>query len=167
MTKPDNPLRLLRLKRGLSQAELARRVGIQRNALVAIEEGHTRNPSAQTLGALSRILAFSESQLEADLQRWLKEQRPEWDFRQRAVLSQSAHTISLRYASFRGWRLDLGLPQSKLAAVLGVSRSTILEYEKGLRTGGMPDSMMSGLLRLPLPDDVVLALAALPPSDGE
>lgn len=167
MTKKDNPLRLLRLQAGLTQTELARRAGIHRASLVAIEEGRTRTPSEATLGALSRHLAFSEAQLATDLQVWLAKQSPSWDHRQRAVLAQSAAAVTTHYSSFAGWRQDLGLPVHRFAAAIGVSRSTVLEFEAGLRTGGMPDTMMSGLLRLGLPTDVVLALAALPPSDRD
>lgn len=167
MTKRDNPLRLARLKAGLTQTELARRAGIHRASLVAIEEGRTRNPAPATLGALSRHLATSDTQLQHELSLWLARQAPSWDHRQRALLGQSAAAITTTYPSFAAWRQDLGLPVHRFAATIGVSRSTVLEFEAGLRVGGMPDTMISGLLRLGMPTDAVLALAALPPSDRE
>lgn len=167
MPKHDNPLRMARLAASLTQTELARRAGIGRAALVAIEEGRTRHPSPQTFAGLSRALAMSESQLEHDLSTWLAAQAPNWDHRQQALLGQSARAIAEHYRSFAGWRDDLGLSQPRFAGVAGISRSTVLEYEAGLRSSGMPDALMSALLRLGLTADAVLALAALPPSDPD
>lgn len=165
MTKNDNPLRLRRLAAGLSQTELARRAGIHRSSLVFIEEGQTRQPSMQTLGKLSVHLQVGETVLRAELEAWLSKQGPVWDHRQRAILNQNADAIRRHYTSFVAWRKDLGLPTHRLAQVLGVSRSTVLEYETGLRVSGMPDSMLSGLMRVGLGPDQALALAALPPAD--
>lgn len=165
MTKKDNPLRLRRLAAGLSQTELARRAGMHRSSLVFIEEGTTRHPAEETLQALSVWLQVSERTLREELEAWLARQEPAWTAKQRKILALTAHQLTQRYPSFVAWRKDLGLSQPRLATVLGISRSTILEYESGVRTSGMPDSLLSGLLRLGLPSDVVLALSELPPAD--
>jgi transcriptional regulator with XRE-family HTH domain len=165
MTKKDNPLRLRRLAAGLSQTELARRAGIHRSSLVFIEEGQTRSPSPETLGKLSVHLQVPSTQLGDELALWLDRQGPVWDHKQAAVLGTPHTEIPRLYPSFAAWRRELGLPTHRLAQVLGVSRSTVLEYESGLRVGGMPDSMISGLLRIGLTNDQALALAELEPFD--
>jgi len=165
MTKKDNPLRLRRLAAGLSQAELARRAGIHRSSLVFIEEGQTRHPSLDTLGKLSVHLQVPATALQGELALWLSKQGAVWDHKQRAILAQPAATITATYPSFVAWRKDLGLPTHRLAQMLGVSRSTVLEYESGLRVSGMPDSMWSGLMRIGLRSDQVAALAELEPFD--
>lgn len=165
MTKKDNPLRLRRLAAGLSQTELARRAGIHRSSLVFIEEGQTRQPSQDTLDKLSVHLQVPQTTLRTELEVWLSKQGPVWDHKQQAVLHQSATAIREHYPSFVAWRRDLGLPTHRLAAVLGVSRSTVLEYESGQRVGGMPDSMLSGLMRIGLTAEQALALGELEPYD--
>jgi transcriptional regulator with XRE-family HTH domain len=168
MNVKDNPLRLRRIKAGLSLAELARRVEMQRSSLAAIEAGNTREPTDETLGVLGAHLGqASAAELRAELTAWQARQAPQWSPRQRAVLNQDAETIRTMYASFRAWREDLGLSQPKFAKALGISRSVILEYEAGSRKGGMGDVLMGALLRLGLAADVVVTLAGLPPADRE
>ena len=49
-------VRLLRKKRGLSQVELAARVGITQGSLSLIETNKTEVPAGETLAALCRVL---------------------------------------------------------------------------------------------------------------
>jgi transcriptional regulator with XRE-family HTH domain len=163
MSTKDNPVRLHRLRVGLSIAELARRLGVHRSSLVAIEVGQTRHPTEETLHALSRHFQVPSSQLSAELEAWHARQVPVWTIPQRRILAQGASQIPLAYPSFRAWRQHLGVPYARMAAAMGVSRSSLSEYEAGRRQE-MPDSLMAGLMRLGLPADVVLALAELPPS---
>lgn len=166
MTSSDNPIRLLRLRRGLSQAELARRTGLYRASLVSIERGEVREPAPQTLAALSEHLHASPTQLQQSLSTWLARQAPVFDAAQRAKLAQSGSTIARVYPSFRGWRRDLGLSQVALAMAMRISRGGVTDYEAGKRRG-MSASMQSGLLRLGLPMDAMLTLSDLPPNAGE
>ena len=46
----------LRISRGLSQAELARQIGVKQPSLHAIESGETKSLKATTLAALCRVL---------------------------------------------------------------------------------------------------------------
>jgi transcriptional regulator with XRE-family HTH domain len=55
-------LKELRLARGLSQEELAFRVGVHRTYLGGIERGE-RNPSLKNLAAIARGLGISLSEL--------------------------------------------------------------------------------------------------------
>ena len=41
----NHPVRLARLQLGISQVELAKKAGVNRAAVTAIEDGRTKNPS--------------------------------------------------------------------------------------------------------------------------
>ncbi|WP_243076509.1 helix-turn-helix transcriptional regulator [Microbacterium sp. SS28] len=53
-TRVTNSIRLLRETEGLTQAELARRVGVTRQTLIAIEQGRY-SPSLELAFQLSRV----------------------------------------------------------------------------------------------------------------
>ncbi len=57
-----NRIRLLRAERGLSQAELAERVGVSRQAINAIEN-ERHDPSVTLAFAISRVLKASISEV--------------------------------------------------------------------------------------------------------
>lgn len=168
MTLNDNPIRLRRLEAGLSQTELARRAELQRSSLVAIEEGQIQHPKSEVLDRLGLHLGqVPGSVLRTELDAWLAVQAPRWSIAQRAVLDQPASEIARVYPSFRAWRQHLDVSIPRLAGAMKVSRSALYEYESGLRVGGMSDTLLSGLLRLGLPRDTVLALAELPNTDPD
>lgn len=54
----SNYLRTMRQRTGLSQAEVARRTGITRNALNRIELGRTRDPRISLVVAIIRALGI-------------------------------------------------------------------------------------------------------------
>ena len=60
--RPPSPLRERRLLQGWSQDQLARRAGVSRQALNAIERGHAQ-PSVETALALARILGTTVEEL--------------------------------------------------------------------------------------------------------
>jgi transcriptional regulator with XRE-family HTH domain len=49
-------VRAVRAARNMSQAELARRVGISKNAMNQIEQGHSPNPRANVIRRLAEVL---------------------------------------------------------------------------------------------------------------
>lgn len=53
----------LRLKRGWSQSELARRSGVKQGVLSYIESGRTKHPRIDTLSALAAALGVSVNKL--------------------------------------------------------------------------------------------------------
>ena len=56
-------LRELRIKRGISQNELARRAGVKQSVISYIENGRTKHPRIDTLTALAAVLGVSVEKL--------------------------------------------------------------------------------------------------------
>lgn len=54
--RPDSPVRILRIKKGLTQLELARRAGMHRNSIRKLENGTTREVTADHANGLSEAL---------------------------------------------------------------------------------------------------------------
>ena len=52
-------LRELRIKRGISQNELARRAGVKQSVISYIENGRTKHPRIDTLTAIAAVLGVS------------------------------------------------------------------------------------------------------------
>lgn len=63
------PLASLRLKAGLSQADLAQRAGIRQPHLSRLENGHHATASADTLTRLAQALGVSLDEVNDALQR--------------------------------------------------------------------------------------------------
>lgn len=59
----DRLIRELRLRKGLSQNELARRAGIKQSVLSYIESGRTKNPRIDTLVAIAAALKVPVNKL--------------------------------------------------------------------------------------------------------
>ena len=56
-------IRELRLKRGWSQSELARRAGVKQSIISYIENGKTKNPRIDTLSAIATALGVPVGRL--------------------------------------------------------------------------------------------------------
>jgi transcriptional regulator with XRE-family HTH domain len=63
----DHPVRLARLRSSMTQAELAKRAGVQRSAVTAIEDGRTKKPSEAVLAVLAQAIGISLPDLEEDI----------------------------------------------------------------------------------------------------
>jgi transcriptional regulator with XRE-family HTH domain len=106
-------LRALRLSRGLSQAEIARRTGVARTYVVALEQGQ-HEPS---LDLLTRLAAALEQPLRDVI--WYLAGEPF-----AAAAAPLAARVRLR-------RERLGLRAAELAARAGTTRATISQIEAG------------------------------------
>ncbi len=62
--EPQSQLRILRIRRGLSQAALAELAGMHRNSIRKIENGTTQEVASENASALAAALKTSVSQLE-------------------------------------------------------------------------------------------------------
>jgi transcriptional regulator with XRE-family HTH domain len=60
---PPSRLRTLRIRKGLTQAELADRAGMHRNSIKNIEGGTTREVTAENAGALAKALETTVDEL--------------------------------------------------------------------------------------------------------
>lgn len=157
----DHPLRLRRLRMGVSQNELARRAGVSRSIIAQIEEGRVTTPNDKVLEAVSVHSQIPIAQLREEVRKWHERQVKPPSKRAEFALSMPASYVQ-KYASYEQWRADIAANPTQLATLLRVSRNTITAYEQG-RTRSMPKSMVNALYnRLGLNDEYVAAVVALP-----
>lgn len=157
----DHPLRLRRLRMGVSQAELGRRAGVSRSVIAQIEEGRVRNPNERILEVISTYTHTPIGQIREELDKWYERESKPPTKRAVYALSMPADYVA-RYASYDQWRRDIAENPTQFATLLRVSRNTITAFENG-ETRGMPKPMVNALYnRLGLNDDYVAAVLALP-----
>lgn len=169
----DNPLRLERLVRGnVGQTELARRTGVMRSTILAIEDGRTRDPSPQTVASIEHALGMVSGTLGPKLAAWheaRKSRPPELPAKARAILKLPPHQIPDAFDSFVAWREAVAGSSFAMAGVLGVNHSTLNAYERGVRhRPGMPPVLASAMMdRLGVSIEYVIALQNLEPDTEE
>lgn len=142
----DHPVRVARLRCGLSQNRLAVLAGVQRSALTAVEDGRTRRPNSRVLGVLASQLGVSVGELEREVELW-------WSRPVVPVLSRAAQNLLLippyvlgqYYSSFGEWRKEFAGSVTAFASLLRVNPAVVREFEEG-RTVGMSDVLSSRLL---------------------
>jgi transcriptional regulator with XRE-family HTH domain len=61
--KPQSHFRTVRIQRGLSQADVARLAGLHRNSISKLENGTTKEVTAESADALARVLKTSIAKL--------------------------------------------------------------------------------------------------------
>jgi transcriptional regulator with XRE-family HTH domain len=109
-------LRALRSARGVSQADLARRIKTARTHVIAIEQGQ-HEPSLDLLGRIAAALGYSVTDL-----LWYLAGQP---------FSDPAAPLAARVRLRREW---LGLRSAELAARTGTTRATISQIESGVNS---------------------------------
>lgn len=107
-------LKSYRVRRGYRQEELAKLCGISKQALCQVEIGHSR-PQIATLVRMCDELSLTQSD-RARVFRHFKHRDVDFDD---------------VFFSFRLLRLEKGLTQQQLADMLGVSRGTVFNFERG------------------------------------
>jgi transcriptional regulator with XRE-family HTH domain len=160
MVKLDNPVRIARLGKRMSQNELAKQAGIARMTLVSIEEGSTRTPGGDTLDHLAEALGQDADSLRRALDRWHDDQ---------PIMRKSPGELRTRAEharSFQEFRAGIEESATRFAATIGVARATLAGYESGQRKQGMPDTIAGALLEMGCDLETVRHLAALPPAPG-
>ena len=128
----DHPVRLARLQLGISQIELAKRAGVNRAAVTAIEDGRTKNPSEDILVPLAlglggsveelrdRCVAFAKQPLEIDAPPAVAN-----------LMLIPPYTLAQYYKSFKQWRREIAKTPTALASMLRVNPAVISRYEAG------------------------------------
>lgn len=159
MVKLDNPVRIARLGKRLSQKELARQAGVARMTLVSIEEGTTRTPDHETLDAIAQYLGQDTDALARSLNDW-RDRQPQASYDRGRI-----RDVADRASSFKAFRLALEPSATRFAADLGVARGNLTGYEAGRRKNGMPDTLQAGLLAIGADLPTVRKLESLPPHD--
>lgn len=164
----NHPIRLARLQLGLSQVELAKRAGVNRAAVTAIEDGRTKTPSDAILEPLANGLGITIEEL--------KEQSLAFA---RAPLEVEAppavanlmlippYTLGQYYKSFKQWRIDVAKTPTALASMLRVNPAVVARYEAG-EMSAFPEILSRKLLEAFKPYgmsvDYVVELEKLPAS---
>lgn len=164
----DHPLRIARLRANISQESLAKRAGVQRSAISAIEDGRTKRPTERLIAAIAPLVSMTAADLEQEIQAWLEKPIE-------APLKPSAQNLMVippyvlgqYYKSFVEWRREVAPTQTALASMLRINPATIRDYENGkLQT--LPDSLARQMLRAFEPygftPEYLAALEALPRS---
>lgn len=164
----DHPLRIARLRANISQESLAKRAGVQRSAISAIEDGRTKRPTERLIAAIAPLVSMSAAELEQEIQAWLNKPIE-------APLKPSAQNLMVippyvlgqYYKSFVEWRREVAPTQTALASMLRINPATIRDYENG-KLQSLPDSLARQMLRAFEPygftPEYLAALEALPRS---
>lgn len=163
----DHPLRLARLRRGVSVAALASSAEVNRTTLDAIEEGRTRKPASDTLQAIERALDLPEGFLAPRIAAWHTQQagsQARLSMKARATLGLRPNQLQ-QYSSFQAWRREIAASPTAFASLVGVPRATVAEYERGSRDG-FPQTLASAIIRaFDVSDEYLMALEVLEPND--
>ena len=157
----DHPLRLRRLRMGISQAELGRRAGVSRSVIAQIEEGRVRNPNERIIEVVSTYTQTPVQKIREEIALWHNREVKPPSRRAEYALAMPAEYVQ-KYKSYDQWRRDIAENVTQLSTLLRVSRNTLVAYETG-QTRTMPKPMVNALYnRLRLSDEYVEAVIALP-----
>lgn len=164
----NHPIRLARLQLGLSQVELAKRAGVNRAAVTAIEDGRTKTPSDAILEPLAnglgitieelkdQALSFANAPLEIEAPPAVAN-----------LMLIPPYTLSQYYKSFKQWRIDVAKTPTALASMLRVNPAVVARYEAG-EMNAFPEILSRKLLEAFKPYgmsvDYVVELEKLPAS---
>lgn len=164
----DHPLRIARLKAGLSQLELAKRAGVQRSAISAIEDGRTKKPTERLLGVVAPLLDMEIAELENDIQVWLnKPLEPPVKPSAVNLMAIPPYVLGQYYKSFKQWREEIAPTPTALASMLRLNPATVRDYENG-KMERLPDTLAAALFsafeKHGFSGEYLAALEALPRS---
>lgn len=128
----DHPVRLWRLRCGLSQVELAGLAGVVRSAVTAVEDGRTKRPDDRILGVLAARLGVGVGELRDGVAEWVA--RPlvvDVKPAVAALMSVPPYVLSQYYGSFRQWRLEVASSPTAFASLLRVNPAVVSRWESG------------------------------------
>lgn len=163
-----NPLKAERLKRNLTQAQLANLSGISQNAIVKSEQGLYKHPSDNVISAFFNYdLRHNHGCNYSQFKEKLSVAYQIW--RVQKLITARPHLASGRYYGslvrpvglhpMADWRINyLGLTsQMQLCKLLVIHPSILSQYESG-RTRTMPADIKFALNACELPETTVEAL---------
>lgn len=156
-TYGPNPLKKLRQKYGLSQAQLADLAGISPQAVLKYEQGLYQDPSDSIMSALISTASHNDehiswSKLADEYQQWrlIHQAAQRWRFED--IRHLNIHGNEHPFASLRRAVGDskkqrgLGVSVQGFAVILALHPATCSEYNSG-RLRSMPSVMKEALLR--------------------
>lgn len=143
----DHPLRIARLKAGLSQQSLATKAGVQRSAVSAIEDGRTRMPTERLIGTIAAILDIEAKTLRQEIEAWLEKPiTPSLKPSAKNLLEIPPYVLGQYYQSFAQWRSELAPTQTAFASMLRINPAIVRDYENG-KYKSMPDGLSAKMLK--------------------
>ena len=164
----DHPLRIARLRANISQEALAKRAGVQRSAISAIEDGRTKQPTERLVAAIAPLVSLSADELTEQIKTWL-EKPIDAPLKPAAInlLAIPPYVLGQYYKTFKDWRRELAPTHTAFASMLRINPATIRDYESGkLQT--LPDSFARQMLKAfekhGFTPEYLAALEALPRS---
>lgn len=169
-TIETHPLRIARIRAGLTAEKLGLMAGVSRGAVNALEQGRIKTPRKALIVALARANDIPAERLQELYDAWLLgfEQSTATAFAEvesnltpkaRGVLALSPDVVR-RYGSFKAWRVDIHPSVAGFASLLHVSATTLRRFEQG--DISMPKPLLRALSKvLRLSDDYVEALMEL------
>ena len=165
----DHPVRLARLELGLSQVELARRAGVGRAAVTAVEDGRTRRPSVRVLAVLADGLGCGVDELVERCVGWFEGPGVSGlPVRVQNLLLVPPYVLPQYYSSFRQWRLEVSPSVTGFASLVRVNPAVVSRWESG-ELQRFPEALGRALLRsfgsAGFGVDYLVALEGLP-ADG-
>lgn len=164
----DHPLRIARLRANISQEQLAKRAGVQRSAISAIEDGRTKKPTDRLIGVIAPLVSLSAAELNQQIQDWLERpiQAPLKPAAQNLMVIPP-YVLGQYYKSFQAWRAEIAATPTALASMLRINPATIRDYESG-KLQRLPDSLARQMLKAFEPygftPEYLAALESLPRS---
>jgi len=166
----DHPVRLARLRASMTQADLAKRAGVQRSAVTAIEDGRTKKPSEAVLVVLANATGTSLDELQNTIKVWIEtSETPEVKPAVRNLMAIPPYVLGQYYRSFQQWRKEIAPTPTALASMLRLNAAVVSRYEAGDYKRGMPEVLSSKLLKAfgpyGLTTDYILELEKLAPHD--
>jgi transcriptional regulator with XRE-family HTH domain len=140
---PDHPLRLARLQSNLSQVELAKRAGVQRSAISAIEDGRTRNVSPALADKLNAIF---DTDIDKEIAKWSeKPLQPHLRGSAQNLMLIPPYTLGQYYKTFRQWRSEIAATPTAFASMLRINPAIVKSYESG-KYETLPDNLGARML---------------------
>lgn len=166
-----HPLRIARVRAGLSAEALGELCGVSRGLINALEQGRVKRPKDAVFVVLARENGVEVDMLRAAYARWLRGTDFTPDVlsvlspRARAMLALDPSVVR-RYGSFVAWRREFYPSVSGLASLLRVGATSLRRFEAG--EVSMPKSLQRALKRvLRLSDEYVEALMSLDAVDPD
>jgi len=154
----------------MTQADLAKRAGVQRSAVTAIEDGRTKKPSEAVLVVLANATGTSLDELQNTIRIWIEtSETPEVKPAVRNLMAIAPNVLGQYYPSVQQWRKELAPTNTELASMLRLNAAVVSRYEAGDYKRGMPEVLSSKLLKAfgpyGLTTDYILELEKLAPHE--
>lgn len=173
-TIESHPLRIARIRAGLTAEKLGELSGVSRGAVNALEQGRIKTPRKALIVALARENGVAPERLQELYDVWLAgfeastatafaEVEGNLSSKARAVLALAPDVV-LRYGSFKAWRCEVHPSVAGFASLLHVSATTLRRFEQGQVS--MPKPLVRALSKvLRLSNEYVDALMELDATD--